>query len=124
MQKILLLILFIAISGSSFAAPKKEKRCGWLVNPTPANWFLMDAGGDLWFSAQGGPAYIPDEDWDNLPQHSEREYVKTNNSYGYSCVCLIVSLDKKNNDIVRIYSGETLPLKRCKADKKLPKPYG
>lgn len=119
MQKILLLILFVAISGSSVAALKKEKRCGWLVNPTPANWLLMDANGSWWFSAQGRSAYIPDEDWDNLPKTDERDYVKTN---GHSCACLNVSVDQKNKNIVRIYGGKTLPLNQCLADKKLPKP--
>ena len=121
MQKIMLLLLCVAFAGVTQAAPKSQKRCGWLVNPTPANWLLMDADGSWWFSAQGSPAYIPDEDWDNLPKMSERDYVKTNGDYGYSCACLNVRVDQKNKNIVRIYGGKTLPLKQCLADKKLPK---
>ncbi|MEO1404760.1 MAG: DUF4087 domain-containing protein, partial [Cyanobacteria bacterium J06635_1] len=31
-----------------------EKRCGWLENPTPSNWWLNDRDGSWGISFQGG----------------------------------------------------------------------
>ncbi|MFN3498292.1 MAG: DUF4087 domain-containing protein, partial [Pannonibacter indicus] len=41
--------LVCAVAASLLAAPASaapENRCGWIVNPTPGNWWLTDRDGD------------------------------------------------------------------------------
>jgi len=100
-----------------------EKRCGWLDNPTPANWWLIDRDGEWVISIQGGDRegmYLDDSSWDNLPEIDKRKgkFVKTNNEYGYSCVCLYVITNQDQKKIIKIIGGKQLPLKPCKAIKK------
>jgi hypothetical protein len=62
-----LLIIPALISGLSiFALPANaaETRCGWLQNPTPANWWLTDRDGTWTISAQGD---IKQEEWTIYP---------------------------------------------------------
>ena len=49
-------ILLIAM----LAAAPAERRCGWLHNPTPANWWLVDR--DEFF-----PVSIPVEMYESIP---------------------------------------------------------
>jgi hypothetical protein len=46
----------IIASISIFAVPVSgtETRCGWLYNPTPLNWYLIDKDGRWIISQQGG----------------------------------------------------------------------
>jgi hypothetical protein len=53
-----------------------ETRCGWLQNPTPANWWLDDADGSWTIMSQGGGEGPPGMDL--IPDISERDYVRTN----------------------------------------------
>lgn len=99
------------------AAPRTEKRCGYLSNPTPANWWLTDRDGEWTIGVQGG---YQAEGLDVLPENFyEKGWVKTNGWYGYRCACLTVTTDRKEMRIRRIYSGEPLAIKRCKQDKSL-----
>ncbi len=95
-----------------------ETRCGWLQNPTPANWFLKDKDGTWIISRQGG---YQAGGMDNLPRIDEREYVKTNGYYGYACACLDVVADSSQMKITKIQSGEQLLLSTCREDPSLPK---
>jgi hypothetical protein len=98
-----------------------EHRCGWLENPTPANWWLNDADG-LWvLSTQGG---TQPSGMDLLPDISEYEFVPTNGHYGYSCACLDGEFDANQKQVTRIVSVEQLPLLKCRKDPKLSKPSG
>lgn len=99
--------------------PKSEKRCGWIDNPTPANWWLTDAQGQWIISSQGG---YQAPGMDNLPDMSTQGWVETNGYYGYGCACMQVTTDKKSKRVTRIYSATPIPIARCTADKKLPKP--
>jgi hypothetical protein len=116
------ILVAISLVGATWMNPVQaaETRCGWLANPTPGNYFLFDGNGPEsgWtISAQGGYEAVGA---DKIPDISAKEYVKTNGEYGYGCACLSVDADKKTERIVKIYSFKQLPLKKCKADKKLP----
>ncbi len=117
-----LLIMPVLITGLSlFTLPSlaSEIRCGWLQNPTPANWWLIDGDGSWTISAQGG---YQAKGMDNLPSlDDERQYVRTNGYYGYGCACLRVATDSSQMRITRILSGEQLPLRTCRQDPNLPK---
>jgi Protein of unknown function (DUF4087) len=117
-----LLIMPVLITGLSlFTLPSlaTETRCGWLQNPTPANWWLTDSDRTWTISAQGG---YQAKGMDNLPNlDSRRQYVRTNGDYGYACACLQVATNGNLNRITRIISGEQLPLRTCRQDPNLPK---
>ena len=99
-------------------AKATETRCGWLQNPTPANWFLKDKDDNWIISAQGG---YQARGMDNFPPFKDDEYVKTNVNYGYGCACLTVVTNKNLRRIITIQSGEQLPLSTCREDPNLPK---
>jgi hypothetical protein len=92
-------------------AQASETRCGWLENPTPGNWWLTDADGSWIMSAQGGEEFLDDKSWEKVPELDGK----------YSCACLTVDVDNENSRIVKIYSGKSLPLKKCTTDPALPK---
>ncbi|MCB2064775.1 MAG: DUF4087 domain-containing protein [Novosphingobium sp.] len=99
------------------ANAKTEKRCGYLANPTPANWWLTDRDGEWIIGVQGG---YQAEGLDVLPESFyEKGWIRTNGYYGYRCACLTVTTDRKAMRIRRIYGGEPLAMKRCKQDKAL-----
>ena len=102
------------------AAPRSEKRCGWLDNPTPANWWLTDAAGQWTIGLQGGHQA---PGLNSLPDMRTKGWVETNGSYGYGCACMQVTTDEPTGRVTRIYSATPLPIKRCIADKKLPRRY-
>jgi len=115
-----LLILAIISFISVIALPVKatETRCGWLQVPTPANWYLKDRDGTWVISMQGG---YRAEGMETTPVGDDKEYVKTNVNYGYSCACLNVVVDSSRMRIIRIQGGEALPLSTCREDPNLPK---
>ncbi len=100
--------------GAAQAAP--ERRCGWLVNPTPANWWLRDRDGEWVLSVQGGE---PVAGMDLVPDMTVRGWVATNGSYGYGCACLTLDT-APGRRVVRVLGAEPLPLARCRADRALP----
>jgi len=118
-------LAFLAAS-PAFAAEKSvknnpnpagfENRCGWIDNPTPANWDLTDKDGIWSIGVQGGRQAEGD-----LPEFPEgkKYWVKTNGSYGYGCGCLTVKVDAKEKTVLAIKSGRPLPLAKCRADKAL-----
>lgn len=105
-----------AAAGAAQAAP--ERRCGWLVNPTPANWWLRDRDGEWVISVQGGPE-VPG--MDGLPDMTTPGWVATNGSYGYGCACLMLETGPGRR-VLRVVSGEPLPIARCRGDRTLPGP--
>lgn len=115
----LFIALFALAPALAFGAGKLETRCGWLQNPTPANWWLVDADGTWILSVQGG---YQARGLENLPEFNPHEYVETNGSYGYGCACLRVIVNKNTEHVVYVASGRALRLKRCLADKNLPRP--
>ena len=101
------------------AAPASGvRRCGWLSNPTPANWWLTDSEGQ-WILGTQGADQAPG--MDEMPDMSTAGWVETNGSYGYGCACMTITADSEGKG-TRIADAQPKPLKQCKADRKLPKP--
>jgi hypothetical protein len=95
-----------------------EKRCGWLENPTPANLWLIDGESEWTISIQGR-GFINEDSVEKIPTIDENEFVRTNGNYGFSCVCLNVKTNKERSEILEVYSGKQLLLKKCLEDPNL-----
>nr|WP_208450333.1 DUF4087 domain-containing protein [Burkholderia anthina] len=109
-----------ALTAATNAVAAPEKRCGWLENPTPANWWLVDKDDSWTLSTQGSP---PVPGLDAMPDMSTHGWVVTNaGMHGYGCACLDLEIDPRTRDVTRIVAAQPLPLKRCKADRTLPAP--
>lgn len=69
-----------AHSGASHAplTSVSETRCGWFVNPTPANASLYDRDAEWIIGVQGG--HQAEGDW---PEFGSGQWVKTNGNYGH-----------------------------------------
>lgn len=109
-----LVSIWVGFTPSSDAV---EKRCGWLQNPTPANWWLTDRDGSWTISAQGG---YHARGMDTIPDLSQGQYVATNGGYGYACACLDVAANQRTMRITRIYKVKQLLLSACREDPALP----
>ena len=101
------------------ATPVTARRCGWLHNPTPGNWWLTDREGEWILATQGGRQV---EGLDEIPDMSLHEWEETNVHYGYGCACVSVTTAPASAEVVRISDVEPKPLKQCRADKALPSP--
>lgn len=110
-------LLAAAALAASPAAPI-ERRCGWIDNPTPANWSLVDRHGDWTIMVQGG---YQAEGWEDMPSMTTRGWKKTNGHYGYGCGCMKVTTDRSSHRIIRILSATPLPLRTCQRDRHLPR---
>jgi hypothetical protein len=100
------------------AAPMGERRCGWLSNPTPANWWLTDKDGQ-WILGTQGADQAPG--MDEMPDMSTAGWVETNGHYGYGCACMTITADSEGK-VTRIENASPKPIKQCRADRSLPKP--
>lgn len=124
MRNILSSLVLMAAVPVLAAAPAAQspvqKRCGWLVNPTPANWYFFDRDG-RWVLGEQGGYQISIADLNHLPKDEPGTFVADGRGYGYNCVCLNMRVDQKTTHVTRIVSGSALPLKRCRTDKRLPK---
>lgn len=119
-------LLRILLSGAALAvalAPmaSAETRCGWLENPTPGNWWLIDREDTWTIMAQGG--YEADG-MDLIGDISAGDYVRENGDYGYACACMDVVLDRDASRIAVIHSFRQVRLSKCRNDKALPPPPG
>ncbi|MGO1073088.1 DUF4087 domain-containing protein [Lysobacter sp. CA199] len=122
-----LLVLFAAMPLAAAGANGKpasgkaavEHRCGWFVNPSPANAWLIDRDGEWVVAMQGG--HQADGDWP--PPIAEKEWVQYGgNSYGYGCACMKVRTDRKHMRIERIVSSQGKTLAQCRRDRALTEP--
>lgn len=100
------------------AAAKGVRRCGWLSNPTPANWWLTDSE-DQWILGTQGADQAPG--MDEMPDMSTAGWVETNGHYGYGCACMTITSDAEGR-VTRIADARPKPLRQCQSDRKLPKP--
>lgn len=100
------------------ASAKGVRRCGWLSNPTPANWWLTDRDGQ-WVLGSQGADQAPG--MDEMPDMSTAGWVETNGHYGYGCACMTITADAEGQ-VTRVADAQPKPLKQCQADRKLPKP--
>ena len=96
-----------------------ERRCGWLVNPTPGNWWLVDRQ-DQWILATQGSEPAPG--MEDLPDMGTAGWVETNGHYGHGCACMTITHDPATGRVTRVADAEPKPLKQCLADRALPQP--
>ncbi|MEA3053705.1 MAG: hypothetical protein QOG72_2608 [Sphingomonadales bacterium] len=101
------------------AAGAGERRCGWLMNPTPGNWWLFDGHGEWILGTQGGE---PVPGMEDMPDMSTADWVETNGHYGYGCACMTISYDPATQRVTRVADAKPKPLRQCRADKGLPRP--
>lgn len=87
-------------------------RCGWFVNPTPGNAWLIDAAGEWTIGVQGG--FQAAGNWPDFP---DARWVATNGNYGYGCACMKVNFNARNKRITRIFSSYSRPLSACRNDR-------
>jgi hypothetical protein len=120
-KKYLQTVVIVSLLSASLInmAEAAEKRCGWIENPTPGNWWLTDADGSWTLSTQGGYS-IDDAAWEKIGDISEKDYVQTNGNYGYACACMSVTVDTQEKLILTVSSFKQLPLEKCQSDKALP----
>lgn len=110
----------VARDGSSTvsAAAITDRRCGWLSNPTPGNWWLFDGHGEWILATQGGDRAAG---FDDMPDMSTAGWVETNGHYGYGCACMTLTHHPNTLQVARIAAVRPKPLKQCRADRKLPR---
>ena len=110
------LLALLAAAAAPQSAP--QTRCGWLQNPTPANWWLIDRDGEWLIGAQGG---YQAPGMDGMPDMSTRGWIEVNGHYGYGCACMTITADA-DGKVTRIADARPKPLEQCWADRNLPKP--
>ncbi len=111
--------LFALAAALAAAAPGgSERRCGWVQNPTPGNWSLIDRDGEWIMGAQGG---YQAPGMDEMPDMTTAGWVEVNGHYGYGCGCMDVATDRRTQRITRVFSARPVPLRQCRADRRLPR---
>jgi len=90
-----------------------EQRCGWVDNPTPANWWITDREGEWEIGVQGG--YQADGE---MPDFDE-QWVETNVHHGYGCACMHVRVDRSAKRVITYRDVKALPIEQCRTDKTL-----
>jgi uncharacterized protein DUF4087 len=101
-----------AISSTDF-----ETRCGWFVNPTPANVWLDDREAEWIIGVQGGYQVPGDWPWPNFKRG--QWVVKNAGDYGYGCACLELRVNKKTQEVLEIKTSTARPLAKCRQDASL-----
>lgn len=114
-------LCLIPVLAGALAGPAQgaDRRCGWLHNPSPGNYWLDDRDGQWIMATQGAPGTTPG--MNRMPDMTVREWVRTNGYYGYGCACVVMDANARR-DVLRIHSAEQLPLSRCRNDRALPRP--
>jgi hypothetical protein len=123
MHRLAIIVAVFLIAASPALAA--ETRCGWYMNPTPGNLWLMDKDATWTITSQGDADGAEAKGIENAPDFDDKQFVETNNpgsGYGYGCACMSVTVDKAEERITEIFSGAIKPLSVCKADKSLPSP--
>ena len=110
---------FLALVAPAQTPAGAERRCGWLANPTPGNYWLTDRDGEWALSAQGG---YQAPGMDEMPDMSTNGWVPTNGSYGYGCACMTVRTDRRTMRVTRLYAATPVPLRQCRNDRTLRRP--
>lgn len=101
-------------------AGELERRCGWLANLTPGNWWLVDADRTWTLSEQGDDNAQTTAVMDRVPDFDAEQFVSTGSYYGYGCACMSVATDSATDRISAIVSSKRLPLATCETDPSLP----
>ncbi len=128
----ILMFMFLTFLVSQNSILAQERRCGWLYNPSPGNWSLIDADGE-WILAKQGRHFA--RGWDSqISNHLSDEWIYVypggTRTYGYGCACLDVVLDDQNNLqpnfedklISSIENSSYQQLAVCRTEPNLPPP--
>jgi hypothetical protein len=110
-------ICLLGVPGIALSAG--ERRCGWLQNPTPGNWWLVDQNATWILMRQGG---AEPRGFTLIPDISRHHYVRTNGNYGYTCACIGGEFNKAQSRLTLVRSFEQRPLSACRKDPALPRP--
>lgn len=116
MRMMAFFLVLLVVTPVCAAEHSSEMRCGWVDNPTPANYFLNDKDGSWAFSMQGS---YEAKGMDLVPDLSGDQFVDIG-PHGYGCGCMDVSVDVEEKKILQIFSFEQKKLKDCLADPDLP----
>lgn len=125
MRRILSLAAGALVVASLTAASAAERRCGWYVTPTPGNLSLIDKDATWTITSQREADGADAVGADKAPDFDPRQFVETNvpgAGYGYGCACMTVETDARQRRITKVFAGDILPLRKCKADRSLPPP--
>jgi hypothetical protein len=95
------------------------RRCGWLHNPTPGNWWLIDRDGEWVLATQGGDQA---PGLDSMPDMTTAGWAEVNGHYGYGCACATITGDPATRRVERASRFEPRPLRLCRSDPALPPP--
>jgi hypothetical protein len=117
-MRLLALTSALALTLHIAAAGAAENRCGWVQNPTPGNWSLVDRDGSWIIMSQGGHEAVGME---RIGDISAGDYRATNGNYGYACGCMAVDADS-NGYVNQIYSFRQSSIAKCENDGSLPAP--
>jgi hypothetical protein len=110
----------VALAAKSASKASARKLCGWIVNPTPGNWSLVDRHGEWVLGSQGG---YQAPGLDAVPDLTIKHWVVTNGaSYGYGCGCMSVDVDIRRRRISQLFHIEQKPIAVCHGDRRLPAP--
>ena len=111
--------LSVVILALAPAALMAETRCGWIDNPTPANWWLTDRDGEwtLMLLGAGDRNGFVDAPWDG---DFGEDWIETNGHYGYGCACFEGAVDRATGWATQVSRLAPLPLARCTGDPALP----
>lgn len=113
-------LLYLMAAALAAGAPATaERRCGWLDNPSPANWWLIDRHGE-WLIGQQGGYQAPG--MDEMPDMSKFGKVTQGGNYGSTCACMVATTDRASERITRIFSARPVPLRQCRLDRRLRRP--
>jgi hypothetical protein len=104
-----------SVSAQSPDASAFRHRCGWVDNPTPANWWLTDRDGEWTIGTQGG------EQADGEMPDFGANWVETNGHHGYGCVCMDAVVDTASKRVLRYRQARALVIERCTRDTTLPR---
>ena len=106
--------------GAAFAADPAQHLCGWVENPTPANWTLTDKSAQWIIGVQGG--HQATGALFDFPK-GKKFWVNTQpNGYGYGCGCLDATVDAAKHEVAVIAKAKVQKLSVCRKDKALKEP--
>ncbi|MCK0094827.1 DUF4087 domain-containing protein [Yoonia sp. F2084L] len=103
----------------------EELRCGWYLNPTPANHWLEDADGTWILATQGGYQVWETVDLAEQSFAFDDQWVSSNGEpghayYGHGCACIRGIFEPTSGRVSDISHMNPRPLDACRTDPNLP----